>query len=64
MPRNEKKPETSVTVVSTIVELVAGSWPRRLIMIGMNAPAMPAIVIDATIARPITSASPGDLLQT
>ena len=52
-----------MTVVSTIVELVAGSWPSRLIMIGMNAPAIPAIVIDATIARPITSARPGDLLH-
>ena len=45
------------------VELVAGSCPSRLNVIGMNAPAIPAMVIEAIMARPMTSASPTDLLH-
>lgn len=38
MPRNERKPVTSVTVVSKIDEACAGSWLMRVRAMGMIAP--------------------------
>ena len=57
-------PVTSVTVVSTIVDDCAGSWPMRVSAIGITAPAMPAMAIEITIEIAITSESPGLRLQT
>ena len=56
-------PATSVTVVSTIVEDCAGSWPSRVSAIGMTAPARPAMTMDSTMAIQITSARPEFPLQ-
>ncbi len=63
MPRNEKKPVTSVTVVRMMDEAVAGSWPRRRSTIGTSAPARPAITIDTSIAMTMISTRPKDRLQ-
>ena len=63
MPRNDMNPATSVTVVSTIVDDCAGSWPSRVSAIGMTAPATPAMTMDSTMAIQITSARPEFPLQ-
>ena len=42
IPRKEKNPTMSVTVVSTIDDDWAGSMPSRLSVIGTSAPAKPA----------------------
>ena len=63
IPRNERKPATSVTVVRMIDEAVAGSWPNRVSAIGTNARAIPADTIASTIARAITSARAMDQLH-
>ena len=57
------KPAMSVTVVSTIDEAVAGSWPTRVRPIGTSAPANPAATIDSTIEIAMTNASPIELDQ-
>ena len=64
MPRNEKKPTTSVTVVRMIDDAVAGSWPKRRSSIGTSAPASPAASIEITIASMITPTSGSERLQT
>lgn len=63
MPRNEKKPATSVTVVSRMDDEVAGSCPRRVSMIGMIAPAKPAATIARTIDAAMTQTRAGEPLQ-
>ena len=63
MPRNDKNPDTSVTVVSTIVDDCAGSGRARVSAIGITAPAMLAMTIDKTMAIQITSARPVLRLQ-
>ena len=51
IPRNEKKPTMSVTVVRMIDEDCAGSWPSRLSVIGTSAPTKPAATIEMIIAE-------------
>ena len=58
MPRKEKKPATSVTVVNTIDEAVAGSCPSRVRTMGTQAPARPARTMEITMEIPITIARP------
>ena len=55
MPRNEKNPATSVTVVRTIDEATAGSWPSLERMIGTNAPAIPAATMEMTMDNAMTT---------
>jgi hypothetical protein len=60
IPRKEKKPQTSVTVVSTIEDDCAGSCPKRCSIIGTRAPAIPAITMDITIEAAIIITNPID----
>ena len=64
IPRNEKKPAISVTVVNKIDEDVAGSWPKRVSKMGMTAPANPAETMAITIDTAMTPTSGHDPLQT
>jgi len=62
-PRKLKNPTTSVTVVKMIEDDWAGSWFSDLRMMGMTAPASPAMHIDVTIEMPITIVRPAELLH-
>ena len=47
-----------------IDEAVAGSCPNRRRRIGTRAPARPAMIMEITIAIPITKVRPNEPLQT
>ena len=64
MLRNEKKPTTSVTVVTNGLEATAGSNLSRCRASGMRIPPSAAATRLQIIASPITKPRPGTLNQT
>ena len=64
MPRKLKKPVTSVIVVRTMEEDWAGSCPITVSMIGIAAPATPAMIIESTIDAAMIRARPQEPLHT
>ena len=64
MPRKLKKPVTSVIVVRTMEEDWAGSCPITVSMIGIAAPATPAMIIESTIDAAMIRARPQEPLDT
>src|SRR6478736_5563399 len=58
-PRNEKKPITSVAVVTNTADETAGSMRKRSSVTGTMIPAMPAVRLLITIAEAITAPSRG-----
>ena len=52
-PRKEKKPITSVTVVTTTLPAIAGSWLNLLKSIGIKIPAIAEHIKFATMATQI-----------
>ena len=63
IPRKLKKPAISVIVVRNIVEDCAGSCPVTVNIIGITAPATPAITMDRIIDMKIIKVSPLESLQ-
>src|SRR3954447_15541598 len=59
MPRKEKKPTTSVTVVTKGPDDTAGSAPRRMRSKGIRIPPSAAEASTVTIARAMTSPRSG-----
>ena len=58
IPKKERNPATSVTVVRIIDAAVAGSCPRRVNTIGTEAPAIPAATMEITMDMPMTKDKP------
>ena len=61
MPRNEKKPTTSVTVVTNGPDAIAGSTPSRIRPSGMKMPPSAAAASTQIMASPITTPRSVDL---
>ena len=62
-PKKLMNPTMSVTVVRIIEEDWAGSCPIAVNIIGITAPENPAIIMEQTIAVPITAANPIESAQ-
>src|SRR5438477_11482768 len=63
MPRKEKKPTTSVMVVTNVPEATAGSARTRSSTIGIKMPPSAPATRLQMIASPVTTPSPGILNQ-